>query len=46
MRKIIVNLDSKKGDKNDDSSPKLTHPQNSLLIIIADTPGNDLSHVE
>ena len=28
--KMIVNLDGKKCDKNDDSSPKLSHPHSSL----------------
>ena len=46
MIKMIMNLSIKKGDKNDDSSPKLTHIQNTLLIVIFDTPENYLSRVE
>ena len=37
MIKMIVNLGSKKGDKNDDSSLKLTNLHNSVLIKIVDT---------
>ena len=46
MSKVIVNLGSNQGDKNDDSSTKITHLQNKLLMIIFDTPGNDISHSE
>ena len=46
MSKIILNLGSNQGDKNDDSSTKITHLQNKLLMIIFDTPGNDISHSE
>ena len=38
IRKMIVNLGSNKGDKNDDSSPKLTHLHNILLMSIFDKP--------
>ena len=43
---MIVNLGSKKGDKNDDYSPEINHSKNKLLIRIVDIPGNALSHSE
>ena len=46
MRKIIENLGSMKGDKNDDSSTKLTCLQNSLLISIVGNPEKYLSYSE
>lgn len=42
--KGTMNLGSKTGDWNDDSSNKLTGIQNYLLLIIVDTPKKDLSH--
>ena len=44
--KKIVSLGSKKYDRNDGSSPKLTGPQNYLSMRTVDTPDKDLSHVE
>ena len=44
--KMIVNLGSKKCDKNNDSSSKITCLNNSLLLIIVDNPGKYLSHSE
>ena len=46
MRKMVVNLGSKKGKNNYKSSPKLTCLQNSLLMSIVDTPEKDLSNFE
>ena len=46
MIKVNINLGINKGDKNYESSPKLTHLQNKLLMIIFDTPENDISHSE
>ena len=46
MSKIIVRLGTNKGNKNDDSSPKLTYLQKSLLMIIVETPENAVSHGE
>ena len=46
MRKVIVNLGSKIGKNKNNSSPQLAYPQNSLLIIIVDTPENRLSNAE
>ena len=46
MRKMVVNLGSKKGKNNYNSSPKLTCLQNSLLMSIVDTPEKDLSNFE
>ena len=43
---MIVNLRSKKGNKNDDSYEKNTHLHNTLLMLIVDTPEKDLSHGE
>ena len=37
-----MNLVKNKGDKNDDSSPKITHILVKLLMIIIDTPEKDL----
>ena len=38
MRKMILSLGIKKGDKNDESSPKLTNLLNTPSIRISDTP--------
>ena len=46
MRKMIVHLDSKKYGINDDSYPKLTNLDNYLLIIIVETPENNVFHSE
>ena len=47
ISKIIVNLGSKKGDKNDDPPhPQLYLLQNSLLMIIFVTHEKYLSHGE
>ena len=35
---MVDNLGNKKGDKNDDSYPKLTHLQYMLLVCIVETP--------
>ena len=43
---MIVNLVSKKGDNNDNSSPQVTCQHNSLLMIIVDTTEKYLSNVE
>ena len=44
--KEIVNLGSNKGDKNNDSYPKLNFQNNSLLTIIVDTTEKCLYHGE
>ena len=42
---MIVNLGSKKGDRNGYSSPKINNIQNSLLLLsIVYTPENNVSH--
>ena len=46
IRKMIVNLGSKKGDKNDDTSPKIMDQHNDLLLDIVETPERDVSHGE
>ena len=46
MRKIIVNLGSKKSENNNNYTSKLTHPQNSLLMNIFDTPEKDLPNFD
>ena len=46
MIKMIVNLGSKKDDKNDDSSPKIINLHNTLLMCIVDATENDLLHGE
>ena len=46
MRKMIVNLVSKKGDNNDNSYPQLSRLHNSLLMIIVEYNEIDLSHGE
>ena len=46
MRKIIVNLGSKKGKNNDISSCQIACLNNSLLMSIFDTPEKDLSDVD
>ena len=38
-----MNLGSNKGDRNDDSSPKITGLQSSLLMIIVDNLEKDVS---
>ena len=43
MRTFTVNLGNNKGDKNNDSSLKLTHLHNTLLINIVNTPEKYLS---
>ena len=43
MSKIIVNLVSKKGENNDNSSFQLTRIHNPLLMSIFYTPENDVS---
>ena len=44
MIKMIVNLGSKKDDKTDDSSPKLTYIHNSLLMSIVENPEKYVYH--
>ena len=46
MRKMIVNLGIKKGNKNDNSSIKINNLQNTLIMSIFDTPEKYLSHGE
>ena len=46
MSKIIVNLGSKKGDNNDNSSTQLSCPNNSLLMRIVYTSTKDLTNIE
>ena len=46
MRKMIVNLVSKKCDNNDNSSPQLYHLHNSLQTSIVEIPEEYLSHME
>ena len=46
MRKMIVNLGSKRVDNNDNSSTKIYCVQNSLIMRIFDTPEKGLSHIE
>ena len=46
MRKIIVNLGSKRGKNNYNSSPQITRPHILLLMSIFDTPEKDLSNVD
>ena len=46
MRIIIVNLGSKGGDNNYNSSPQVSRLNNSLLMSIIDTPEKDLSNSE
>ena len=46
MIKMIVNLGSKTGENNYNSSPQLTHLHNSILMSIIDTPEKDLSNVD
>ena len=43
---MIVDLVNKKGFINDDYSPKFMNLQNTLLIIIVDSPKNDVSHYD
>ena len=40
MRKMIVNLDSKKGKNKDNSSTQITCLENFLLVIIVNKPEN------
>ena len=46
MRKMIVNLGSKNRKYNDNTSTQLTRLHHSLLLIIVNTPENDLSNVD
>ena len=46
MIRIIVNLGSKKGENNNNSSNQLTHLQNSLLMRIFDTTKKGLSNAD
>ena len=46
MSKMIVNLGSNKYKSNNTPSCQLTCIQNSLLMIIVNTPEKDLSHVD
>ena len=46
MSKTIITLESKKAGNNDNSSKKLYCLQNSLIMIIFDTPEKVLSHIE
>ena len=41
-----MNLGIKKGNKDDDSSPKLTDIKIYWLVIIVDIPENNVSHGE
>ena len=43
---MIVNLGSKKGKKNDNSSPQITCLYNSSLMSIVETLENNLSKVD
>ena len=43
-RKIMVNSGSKKDNKSDDSSSKITDIQNYLVMSIFDTPEKDVSN--
>ena len=45
-RKMIVHLGSNKGNRNNDSTPKVTDLQNHLLMSIFDTTEKDVSHGE
>ena len=44
--KIISDLDNNEQVSDVDSYPKLTYPQNTLLMIIVNTPENYVSHPE
>ena len=46
MRKIIVNLGSKKPQNNNISKCQLNHLHNLLLMIIVDTPEKGVSNVD
>ena len=46
MRKIIINLGSKKGENNNNSKCQLNRLHNFLLMSIFDTPENDLPNVD
>ena len=46
MSKMIVRLDSNKGEKNYDPSNKISPPHNPLLMSIVETPEKDLYHGE
>ena len=46
MIKDFLKLVNNKGENNDNSSPQLTHLQNSLLMNIVDTPEKYLSNVD
>ena len=46
MRKIIVNLGSKKCENNNNSTCQLIRIQNALLESIVNTPEKDLPNVD
>ena len=46
MRKIIINLGSKKCENNNTCTFQLACINNSLLLSIVDTPEKDLSNVD
>ena len=46
IRKIIVNLGSKKCQNNNNTSCQLNHLYNALLMSIFDTPEKDLTNVD
>ena len=46
MRKMIINLGSKKLENNDTSTCQLTSLQSLLLMSIVDNPEKDLSNVD
>ena len=46
MSTVIVHVNINKENKNNKSSLQLTCLQNSLLIIIVDTPEKDISNVD
>ena len=43
---MIINLGSKKGKNNDNSSCQITCLHNELFMIFVDTPENDLFNVD
>ena len=45
MSAMVFNLGSKKGESKDNFSPQITRLQNSLLVVIVDTLGKDISNV-
>ena len=46
MRKMIVNLGTKKCENNNKSTCQLSHLHNLLLMSIVDTPENDISKID